>query len=108
MDKPWALVGRPLYFFLSVSWVGWVARGKEAGLPLYCLSGLLGGSDGWAAAKKLGSCWAPFIFLSFWILGRMDIIGLPECGLSLGSFHISFFLGLGSDGWAAAKNLGSC
>ena len=51
-------------FFLG-SWVGWVGRGQEAGLPLSCLGSLhvsffLGpGLDGWAAAKKLDSHWAP-------------------------------------------------
>ena len=49
---------------------------------------------GWAAANELG-------LLGSWV-GRGQ-----EAGLSLGSLHIAFFLGPGSDGWAAAKRLGS-
>ena len=57
-----------------------MGRGQKAGLALGSLHIAFPGSDGWSAAKKLGSHWAPFIFL-FWALG--------------------------SDGWAAAKKLGS-
>ena len=50
------------------------------------------GSDGWAAAKNLGSHWLPSCFLlcGSWVgwVGRG-----PEAGLPLGSFHVSFFLG---------------
>ena len=122
------------------SWVGWVGRCQEAFWAP--------GSDGWAAAKKLG-----FMFPSFWVLGpdgwprqrswapltslHISFLGSwvgwvvrpgswapvellsrfllsgswvgsgREAGLPLGSLHVSFFLGPGSDGWAAAKKLGS-
>ena len=69
------------------SWVGWVGRCQEAGLPLgsFHVSFFLGpGSDG-AAAEKLGSHWAPFI-LPFWAPGRCFLL---------------------SWSWAAAKKLGS-
>ena len=56
------------------SWVGRVGRAQEAGLPLHV------SLFGWAAARKLGSHWVPFIF-PFWAPG--------------------------SDGWAAAKKPGS-
>ena len=59
------------------SWVGWVGRFQEAGLPLGSLYvsfflgswvGWVPGSDGWAAAKKLG------------------LVGLPSCFLFSGSW----------------------
>ena len=43
------------YIFFLGSWVGWAGRDSEAGLLLDCLH------NGWAAAKKLGSCWALFL-----------------------------------------------
>ena len=49
------------------------------------------GSDGWAAAKKLGFHWAPFIS------GRLGRMGGQELGSHLGSLHVSF-LGSGV-GW---------
>ncbi|OLP85262.1 hypothetical protein AK812_SmicGene33775 [Symbiodinium microadriaticum] len=119
--RGWVLVGLPSCF-LSGSWVGWVGRGKEAGLPLgslhiFFLGAWVGwvspglplgslhvsfflrpGSDGWAAAKKLGSL--HIAFLGSWVgwVGRGQ-----EAGLALGSLHVSFFLGPGSDGchWAS-------
>ena len=124
------------------SWVGWVGRGQEAGLalgPSYCLSsslhvpsfwvlGRMVGPPAWAAAKKLGSRWAPFMFPSFWAPGSDGWARGQEAGLALGSFHIAFlgswvdrgteagfhcvpfvfpFWAPGSDGYAAAKKLGS-
>ena len=82
MGGPAKPVGLPSCFLLSGSWVGWVGSGREAGLPLGSLHVsffLSPRSDGWAAAKKLGSHWTPFIF--------------PFCAP-------------GSDGWSAAKKLG--
>ena len=109
-------------FFLG-SWVGWVGRGQEAGLALGSLhiafldswvgwvgrgqeAGLLLGSlhvSWWAAAKKLGSRWAPFILFGFWAdgwaaAGTCFLSGSwvgwvgrsKEAGLPLGSLHISF------------------
>ena len=147
-----------------------LGRGQEAGLPLGSLHvslwvlGRMGGpqqrswarivflfwapgSDGWSAAKKLGSLslcsllsgllgrmggprptsWAriglPSSFLSSWADGwaaakswsRVGRVGRGrEAGLALGSFHIAFlgfrwvpFIFPLSDGWAAAKTLGS-
>ena len=135
-------VGRPyrsLHFCFLGSWVGWVGRGWAPihvpsgqraapiiGLPSCFLSGLLGGggprprswvllgslhvsfflgpgSDGWAAAKKLGfDCSSHISFLGSWVgwASRGQ-----EAGLPLGSLHVSFFLGPRSDGWEAAEKL---
>ena len=123
MPRSWAPVGLPSCFLLS----GVLGRmgprsWARIGLPSYCLSGLL------TAAKKLGSRWAPFMFPSFRVLGRMGgprqrswgslhisflgswvgwVVRGQKAGLLLGSLQVSFFLGPGSDGWAAAKKLGS-
>ena len=95
-------------FFLG-SWVGWVGRGKEAGLPLGCLhvSLFLGSWVGWVGRGKKAGLPLGFLHISFlgsWVgwVGRGQ-----EAGLPLGSLHVSFFLAPGSDGWAAAKKLGS-
>ena len=134
-----------ILFGLLGGWVGRgqelggrVGRGKEASCFLSGLLGRMGGprprsSDGWAAAKKLGSRWAPFIFFlgpgsdgrqkswapielpsyfflgswvwvslapfmfpSFWALGRMG--GPQEAGLPLGSLQCFLLSGSGSDG----------
>ena len=91
------------------SWVGWVVRGQEAGLPLGSLhvSFLLGpGSDGWAAAKKLGSHWVPFIF-PFWAPGSDGWSTAKKLGFRWAPCMFRSFWAPGSDGWAAAKKLGS-
>ena len=113
--RSWAPIGLPSYFlsgrlvplgslhisFLG-SWVGWVSRGQEAGLPLSSLhvSFFLGSWVGWVdrgqeAGLALGSLHIAWV-------GRGD-----GSGFSLGSLHVSFLPGPGSDGWAAAKKLGS-
>ena len=105
----WAPIGLPSCF---LSWVGWVGPG----------------SDGWAAAKKLGFYWAYFLS---GLLGRMGgplprswaLVGLPSCFLLSGllgrmgggwvgrgkeaGLPLAPFMPAGSDGWAAAKKLGS-
>ena len=68
------------------SWVGWVGRCQEAFWAP--------GSDGWAAAKKLGSRSAPFMFPSFWVLGpdgwpRQRMLG----SIDLPSYFLSGLLG---------------
>ena len=120
-------------FLGSSESVGWVGRGQEAGLPSY-----LAGSDGvgcgqragfvWgpgsAAARKLGSRWAPFILPSFWVLGRMGgprqkgwalrapfifrLLGRmgglrPRCWARIGL--PSSFLGSWAHGWAGLGTL---
>ncbi|OLP82327.1 hypothetical protein AK812_SmicGene37021 [Symbiodinium microadriaticum] len=161
--RSWAPIGLPSYFlsgrlvplgslhisFLG-SWVGWVSRGQEAGLPLGFLhvsfflgswvgwvdrgqqAGLALGSlhiaERWAAATGLGFRWAPFMFPFFWVLGRMG--GPPQrswARIGLLSYFLSGLLGRmgglrpsrwapcmfpsfwapGSDGWTAANKLGS-
>ncbi|OLQ13256.1 hypothetical protein AK812_SmicGene2661 [Symbiodinium microadriaticum] len=77
--------------------------GSRCSLHISFFLGL--GSDGRAAAKKLGSHFLPFIFLLGSWVGW--VIRGQETRLSLSSLHISFFLDYGSDGWAAAKKLGS-
>ena len=118
-------VGLPSCFLCCGSWVGWVGRGKEAGLPLapFIFPFWAPGSDG----LPLGSLHVSF-FLGSWVgwVGRGDGVGLAlgslisflgswvgwvsrgqEAGLLLGSLHVSFFLGSWVGGWAAAKKLGS-
>ena len=75
--RSWVRVGLPLYFFLSGSWVGWI------------LLGFL----------NAGSRWALFIFLSFWVLGRM---GGPRPRIwALARFPSCFFLSGSWVGWVA-------
>ena len=82
--RSWGRVGLPSCFLLSA---------KELGAP-FIFPFWAPGSDGWAAAKKLGSRWAPFMFPSFWVLGSQYFLsallgrmGGPRPGLSLGSLH---------------------
>ena len=101
-----------LYFFLSgLLWVGWVGRGQEAGLPSY-----LAGSDGVGCGQRAGfvgvlgqprpGSWAPVKLPSYCLLslgpGSDGWAAAKRLG-SKGSLHIS---GPGWDGWAAAKMLG--
>ena len=67
--RSWAPVEFPSCFLLSGSWLGWVGRGKEAGLSL----------------GSLHIC-----FLGYWVgwVGRCQ-----EARLPLGSLHVSLFLG---------------
>ena len=92
----WAPINLPSCFLSCFfSWVGWVGPG----------------SDGWAAAKKLGfywapfifpfwapSRWAPFMFPSFWAPGsRGGWVGRgKEAGLPLAPFILPF--------WAAGSD----
>ncbi|OLP92779.1 hypothetical protein AK812_SmicGene25366 [Symbiodinium microadriaticum] len=126
LGSHWAPFMFPLLGRMGGSWVGWVGRGKEAGLLLGIFPFWAPGSDGWATAKKLGSRWAPFMFPSFWAPGSHGWrMGGPRqrSWASIGSLHAGWvgwvgrgkeaglplapFMPAGSDGWAAAKKLGS-
>ena len=128
--RVWVFVGLPSCFLSSGSWVGWVGRRKEAGLALGSFHiSFLGSWVGWVVCGPPAGL--PACFLLSGLLGRMGgprptswaRIGLPSYCLSgllgrmggprrrvwvfVGLPSCSFFLGLGSDGWAAAKKLGS-
>ena len=120
-----------MFRFRALGLDGWSTAKRLAPVrfPSCLLSGLL---VRWAAAKKLGSHWAPFMF-PFWAPG-WDPNKLPsfgwvgrgeEAGLHWAHFIFAFWgarsdgwwapVGLlfssfwapGSDGWAAANELGS-
>ena len=121
--------GLPLVSLHVSLWVlGWMG-----GVRSHCISGLLGrmggprqeaglllfvfpsfrapGSDGWAAANKLGSRWAPFILfglLGGWVGRGQELVKSRMGGprpRSWAPFILPFWAP-GSDGWAAAKKLG--
>ena len=129
--RSWVLLGSLHVSFFLGPGSGWVGRGKEAGLSLGSLhipfwapgsdgwsgqeagvalaslhaSFFLGpGSDGWEAAEKLGSRWAPFMFPS--LLG-FGLSIFPYCAPGSGWVvrGLGFRWAPFTDGWAAAKEL---
>ena len=79
--RGWAPVGlRSCFLSGRLGRMGGPRRGAGFSLGSFMFPFWAPGSDGWAAAKKLGFHWVPFI-LPFWAAG--------------------------SDGWAAANELGS-
>ena len=91
----WAPIDLPSCF-LSGSWVGWVGRGKEAGLPLSSLQ-----------ISFLG-CWVGSLHVSFFLGSWVGWVGRgQEAGLALGSLPFAF---LGSwVGWVGrGQEAGPC
>ena len=128
-QKSWAPIELPSYFlsgllgrmgvplgslhvsFFLGSWVGWVGRSKEAGLPL----GSLHLGSGWAPLHVsffLGPgsdgrqrSFAPIALPSYFLSGLLSRMGglRPRLGFRWAPFMFPSFWAPGSDGWAAAK-----
>ena len=110
--RGWVFVGLLHVSFLG-SWVGWVGRGQEAGLSLGSLhTSFLGGWVGWVGRGQRAGLPLSSLHVSFlgswggWVgRGQESRLMFPSFGV-LGSLPLPFWAA-GSDGWAAAKKLGS-